>query len=296
VKRKIVQHGPGTLTVSLPASFIRTFSLHKGDDVIIEPVRNGLLLRASTLARGEQACVSIKGLTCLATRVIAAYYKAGYDELRVSYETREELLQLRRTTSTSYVGFEIIEETPTLVVMRAISEATQEDFRAVFRRLFRFLLLTADEGLLAARVGDHGAYEQLVLRDKLMNRLANFCRRMITKRAQTEYHNEGALYHIVEQLEKIGDHYRDLNQQLLRSPSPSGSTLLVYERVNALLRAYEACFFEFTLPALDRLVAACDATIASISYDAADPRVLVLLERISVEVRNLSGPTMIVHL
>src|SRR5689334_3293952 len=111
MRRKVVQHGPSTLTISLPANWVRDFNIRKGDEINIEQTKEGLLLSAGKERYIGQKRINVKGMKAVISRAIAALYKGGYDEIIVEYEGPQELQKIHDTISTSYIGFEIIEET-----------------------------------------------------------------------------------------------------------------------------------------------------------------------------------------
>jgi phosphate uptake regulator len=295
MKRKIVQHGPSTLTISLPSKWVKTFGITKGDEVNVEMTKNGLLITAGKEKHHGQKRINVKGLSAVITRSIAALYKAGYDEIIVEYSTPEELEHIHSTVSTSYIGFEIVEETKTQVTVRKVSEPTNEEFRTIFRRIFHFLLSTAEESYDAATKDDKSAYQRLILRDKHINKLSNFCRRVVNKRGQTEYAQETAIYHIIEQLEKIGDNYKELNKHLSAAKA-SKRSLVLYAKVNAMLRDYEDLFFSFSLAKMNRFIMNYKEFFGEIKKDTDDPVIAYHLQSIVHELFNLSGATMILHL
>jgi phosphate uptake regulator len=299
MKRKIVQHGPSTLTVSLPAKWVKDFALKKGDDISIEQMREGLFITAGKERHYGKKRVSIKGMPLIASKVIAALYKCGHDEIVVEYTGPEELERIHDSVSTSHIGFEIVDESKDEVLIKKVSEPTQEEFKTLFRRIFYFLLSTSEEGLEAARKHDKASFKKLIIRDINVNKLANFCRRVVNKRGQNSYQQDTALYHVLEQLEKIGDSYKDINKALLDDDKLSSETLDFYERINLLLKDYEDIFFEFNLAKVNVFYGKCDKVAREMPSTKCSPtqlRIRHLLQNIARELHNLMGVTMMLHL
>jgi phosphate uptake regulator len=296
MRRKIVQHGPSTLTISLPSEWAKQHSLRKGDDLTVESTREGLLIRTTKPRQHSPKSLSVKGANGVVTRAIAALYKAGYDEITVEYDGVQELEAIYRVLNSSYIGFEIIDEKPRELVIRKVSEPMPDEFPAIFRRIFHFLVATAEDGLKAAAAADRDEFTKLAMRDKNINKLTNYCRRAINKGAQQVYQCDTAIYHVVEQLEKVGDSYRDLHLLLhVQRTKPSKPLLALYERVNALLREYERLFFGFSIERMSEFYDRCCAT-STAGIPAHDAAAALLLLNVANDLRNLSGVTMIIHL
>lgn len=299
MKRKIVQHGPSTLTVSLPSDWVKEYRIKKGDEITLERFKGGLFLSAGKGVHHGQKSIDVSGMAQIIPKAIAALYKHGYDEIIVTYSSPDELEQVHKILSTGYIGFEIVEETKDRIYIRKVSEPAEEEFKTLFRRIFHFLLSLADDGIAAARAGDKEAYRKLVLRDQNINKLADFCRRLVNKRMQSDYGSETAIYHVIEQLEKIGDAYKEINQILMEHGKLSSKGIEAYEATNDLLRRYDDLFFRFTLEkanAFIREYRKYEDRISSLEDQPRSLRIIYLLESIGRELYNLTGATMILYL
>lgn len=300
LKRRVVQHGPSTLTISVPADWAKRYDLKRGDEITLVTTDRGLLLTTDKSPRFEQQRITVTGLIALIPRAIAAMYKRGHDDILVEYERPEELEQIHDILARSCMGFEIVEETEGEVHIRNVSEPSHEEFRALFRRIFFFIASIAEEGIQAAKTHDRAAYHKLVLRDQNVNKLTDFCRRLVHKRKQREYESDAALYHVIEQLEKIADRYGAINTYLQKSRRhPGERTLAMYAQANAFVKAYERMFFEFSLSRADHLTRECRAFLQSIEHETTppgdDPFVIFQLESIATDIYNLIGPTIVLH-
>ncbi len=302
MKRRVVQHGPSTLTISLPARWVQERGVKKGDELTVAPMQNGLLITTSTSRKPEVKRISVKGLLRLVTKAVAALYKYGYDEIVVEYGSPEELERIHTILSTGYIGFEIIEETKSEVRIRQVSEPQNEEFRTLFRRVFHFLLTTADETLEAMKQHNTATYGKLILRDDNINKLTDFCRRVVNKGGQSTYRSDTAIYHVVEQLEKIGDAYKHLNQRLATRRKPCSPAMTnALAGLNRLLRDFETLFFEFSLEKAEAFLKLHDAILgemdnASGSMPKDELPLLFIIQNAVEETADLIGAVMILQL
>jgi len=299
-RRKVVQHGPSTLTVSLPADWAKTHNVNRGDDLSVQKLHNGLFISTETHARGKPTTVDLTNKTKILPKTIGSLYRQGYDEITVLYDGPDELEALHRVVSTGYIGFEIVEETSNRIVIRKVSEPSEAEFPILFRRIFHFLKTTGEEGYIAAKDGDLPMYEKLVIRDANIDKLADFCRRVVAQQGQHEYRNDAALYHIIEQLEKVGDLYRDVNAELLHQQRAlPEKELFLYAQANAIVSEFTDLFFSFSLEKANTLRkhhVALMAYASEIEETTNHHRVVYLLEHIPREMYNLLGVTIMLHL
>lgn len=297
MKRRIVQHGPSTLTISLPAKWAKKHGLEKGDELTVEEVEGGLLLATGKGVHLQPKELDVKGTIHLLPHLITALYKRGYDDLMITYDAPEELERIHSVLSAGCIGFEIVEETRGQVRIKKVSEPSQEEFRTLFRRIFYFLLSVADESLEAMKLKDAEMHRKLLLRDQNINKLSDFCRRVVNKKGQTAYRCDTAIYHITEQLEKIGDDYGAINYYLANGAvEVSAPIAQLFERTNKLLREYEKVFFDFSLERMDAFTRNCKTLLNELEKESPGGFVGSRLEMIAIELHNLKGATLVLHL
>lgn len=298
MKRKIVQHGPSTLTVSLPAKWIKGQGIEKGDEVNIELVDHGLFLSTTQGAKLGKKRIDVSGMNHLVTKAISALYKRGYDEIVVNYASSDELKTIHEAMSSGYIGFEIVDEKNSEVRIKKVSEPSEEEFKTLFRRIFHFLVSISREVVDAMESHDLTMYQRLMLRDQNINKLSDFCRRVINKHVQNDYSADTALYHVVEQLEKVGDEFKYLNEELGKlSDQPSDFLIHKAKEVHEIVAEYEKIFFAFRLVNMDALVGKCRRYLEDVrGVSRAEFSALRRLDAAVEEIYNLSGATMILHL
>ncbi len=302
MKRRVVQHGPSTLTISLPSRWIKEWGIKKGQELTIEPLHNGLFIHAGPRRSYETKQISVKGLSTIVTKAIAALYKYGYDEIIVEYGSPEELEKIHEIIQNGYIGYEIVDETKNTVQIRKVSEPQEEEFKTLFRRIFYFLLSYSTETLAAMKQHNRLSYEKLILRDKNIDKLADFCRRVVNIGGQTTYRSDTALYHLLEQLERLGDDFKNINKFMLKKRHACSPKILAYfEEIDQLLKEFERLFFNFSLPAMNAFVIRykelCEQRQSKTQrLSNEDINIFFLLNGVSLKLYNLSGVTMMLWL
>ncbi|MDD9953773.1 MAG: AbrB/MazE/SpoVT family DNA-binding domain-containing protein [Candidatus Woesearchaeota archaeon] len=300
MRRKIVQHGPNTLTISIPADWVREHGMQKGDEVNVERVNQGLLLTTDKGVHLQKKTINIKGIKHVTAEAFAALYKRGYDEIVIQYSTPEERDEIHAILSRGYMGFEIIQESPNEMYIRNVTEPSKKEFKTLFRRIFYFLLAISEDSVVAIK--EHDGYQRLIQMNDNIKRLTEFCRRMIAKHGQKSYSSDTAIYYILEHLEKIAMTYTEINEHLSRRKKKTSEKYHeLYMDVDKLLRVYQELFFQFTLDKSDAFVKMHNEAQKGLqkhmeNAEKDDLELLHLFEKTSRQICSLNNPTLVLHL
>jgi phosphate uptake regulator len=248
VKRKIVKHGPSSYIVSLPLNWVKKHNLNKGDEINVDEVDNNVLISTSYKEKFEKVDFNIKDIKDITTQIINAMYKRGIDEIRIHYDKQDEFKLIMKAVSDQSVGFEIVETTSNSCTIRSITKLSNE-FDAVLRRLFLVTLSLGEEGLKAIKNKDYNSLENIMFLEKSNNKLSTFCSRYLNKYSAENYDRVGAIYFMIEILEKIADEYKYLfeNQRCfaLQKQELNQNLLDCYTRINQMLRLFYESFYKY---------------------------------------------------
>ena len=109
LKRKVIQLAGKTLVVSLPTKWAKMNGVIKGDE--IEVTEDGSVIKiskeSSTHLSKNSVDLDISGKKEMAKRMVASLYKAGVDEIRITYETPEEIQKVEEVMQETCMGYEI---------------------------------------------------------------------------------------------------------------------------------------------------------------------------------------------
>src|SRR3989344_3919364 len=93
IKRKVVLHGPSTLTISLPTKWIKKHGVKKGDELEVEEFDK--ILKVSTdreYSPVRSIKVDLNNLSEDAIKsILAVLHKSGYDEIEVDFKDANTL-------------------------------------------------------------------------------------------------------------------------------------------------------------------------------------------------------------
>jgi phosphate uptake regulator len=300
MKRKVIKLGKNSLLVSLPSAWVKQHGISKGNEVVLEEKDGKLTVGSASAPSGSKTSIDITNLTPIVKRALGALYKKGYDEFTVHFADHEELELAHEVIREEFVGFEVVQHGKNHLVVREISQPHADQFDTVLRRQFLVIKDFAGEAASALADKDTAWLKRLVLRDKDVNKLADFCRRLINKHQSGQ--NGNALYFIVEQLEKISDRYRDISKHAAEQGiAPSKQLLSAYQKVNAYLDEFYHCFYQFSLPAMSTFVAKHKELNAFLEKTRertgpAEQRALFWLEDVADKLYDMNGPLMALRL
>lgn len=246
MKRSVILMGGKTYVLSLPSQWIKKYSIQKGEELDLEEKENALIVRTEKRPEGAEVEVDFSQLDMMLGRALGALYKAGYTRAKVRYRTQEQLQKLDETLQRTLIGFAITKQEKEYVIIDSLAEIKAGEFDTSLKRLFYSLEIMGEELVRALAARDVQALEKVIEKDGQINRLADFCRRVINS-GQTQFLRRSAvLYYIVEQLERIGDAYKGIAALALKTPLVlSPVTEAFFREIRTLFVQYRTLFYKF---------------------------------------------------
>ncbi len=247
MRRKVIQIANSTQLVSLPRKWALLHNVKKGDEVDIEEKGNKLLISTDGNKEGEKIEFDIKHLEPMTARFIHALYKRGIDEIKINFDKPTELEIVQKALGKETVGYEIVEQSKNFCVVKNVS-GDLEDFEPILRRTFLLLITMADDGLVALKAKSSIDLTNLLPLEESNNRFTTTCRRYLNKKGHPSIPVIGPLYYIIEDLEKIADHYKYLYSYFisndLKKMKISAQAVVYFEKTNKLLKLFYELFYK----------------------------------------------------
>jgi phosphate uptake regulator len=217
VRRKIVKQGAATLTVSLPSSWTKKFDLKSGDEVEVEEKNKNLVL--STIKDFELGKIKINIDDINSSQVwgrLNGIYRKGFGEIEIYFKSKTvkdiknnknvKTVELLQNVVDRLIGIEIVRQGKNTVLLKEISDIKQEEFDNMLKRTFHSLKLMVDDCVDAAKKSDKDTLKNISqYSDLSINKLTNYCFRILSKKGHKEYSHTHYYFLIVHLLEKIGD-------------------------------------------------------------------------------------------
>lgn len=246
IRRKIVLHGPATLTVSLPSTWVKSNNLKKGDELNVD--EDGKLLKVypwEERLRVKKIKMSIPELDNESIgSIISVLHKSGYDEVELAYKNPDVVKVIRERINSMLIGYEIIEQKGNMCIVKNVSGDHPSELDALIRRSFLVALSLAKNSLEEIKKGKSGNLSEVLVLEQTNNKLTNYCHRLLNKKP---YKDEKTIYTylVLWIVESICDDYRDLVKLFISKPELKISENLasLYEEVNDLLQGkYELMY------------------------------------------------------
>lgn len=208
MKRKITKMGPSSLVISLPSRWVKANSLSKGDDIeVTEDGKKLVVSLDSSRKKDRTAKFDANDVDAFLERYIGILYKKGYNEITVIAHTSAQRQRISKYVS-QLVGFEIIDQQKSEIVLRNISKDSPEEFPSILKRIFHTVIAMGEEGIEAVENNNKDQLKSLLTYEELNNKLTDYAKRLIYLFGVDE--NSVALYAIIKDLEAIADEFRDL--------------------------------------------------------------------------------------
>ncbi|MBI4739258.1 phosphate uptake regulator PhoU [Candidatus Woesearchaeota archaeon] len=300
--RKVIQLAGNTLVVSLPAKWVKQYGVHKGDEVDVIQKDQGLLVQTARTGESGKITVDVSGRRYALKRILGALYKVGYDEVHARFSSLVELQQIQEVVREAFIGFEVIDQKKDSVTFKKVSHIEPKEFSAMVRRMFLIVISAGEDTLAALNNKDAQWLSAIVMRDKDVNKIADFCRRVLNTTGSQEYRRPAPGYFIVEQVEKLGDQYRDIAAELAKDPIEiSAETQKLFNETNAYFKSFYNLHNAFDLEKMDEFYEHGVKLRKELSgYFEKVPRqelrLLFSLQNIVTSTLDMNGALMSVHL
>jgi len=286
IRRRVVLHGPSTLTISLPASWVKKFNIKKGDELNLEEFGNELRINSEKELHLEKKRIDIKDFKRLGRNYIISLYTLGYDEISVNYDKSEYIETVRNIISEELIGFEIIKQGTNNCLIKNLTSHNKDEFDNALRRIFLLLLDMSSESLIAIKENNADKLKNVVLMDHNINKFSNYCLRLLVKRGHANFGKTTIYYHLIKSLEEIADRYKDLCDFHLNNKEKVGRDfIIIFGKVNDLLNEFYELFYKYDEEKVEKLFSKIKLTHKKISDSKG--RMEVYLSSICKDVRDL---------
>ncbi|MCF7861013.1 AbrB/MazE/SpoVT family DNA-binding domain-containing protein [Candidatus Woesearchaeota archaeon] len=269
MKRKIVKHGPSSLTISLPIKWVNQTGIRAGDEVDIEYEDNLLRVFAGDHKQKEKhITVDLSAIKEVPMeRFLAIFYKLGYDEIKFMFKSPKIIQEIQKTINEMFIGYEIIEQTNQKCIIKNISGDRSGEFENIMRRLFLVTVSLANNSLDIIQSGKIRDIKEILVLETTNNKLSNYLHRMVIRGAFGSV--KSFLYLIIWALEGVADDYRDICKYIQTQPkySPTKPMLKFYEETNENLDMYYRNYYKFNIKSFEALRQKIKETRDSIKND-----------------------------
>ena len=162
--RKIVQHGPATLTLSLPSGWAKKWGIKKGAELEVEEFGKELRIKADKIpTTNEKKELALGNLNRAGKSYLTSAYRQGFDEISLSYDDPNFYLVIQKLVANDLIGFEVTERGLNNCIIKDLTGYNKNEFENSLNRIW-FLVLEQDEMQIVQMIKNIMSLNGLLLR------------------------------------------------------------------------------------------------------------------------------------
>ena len=300
MRRKLIRIGKSTLLLSAPRDWVIANSLSKGDEVEVAIDNDKLTIWCDSKIKKEKLSMDVTEFRHMLPRLLYSVYRSGADELELHSKDPAFLGSIKSIVWKEALGFELIEQKEGFCRIINVSGKI-EDFSNILRRLFMINLTMADEAVLSIKKNE--GIENLLYMEQENNRLAAMLIRSINKYGSFGFKKIGPLYYTVQELERIGDHYKFIAQHLSKKKgkvSLKPAVIEILRNSGSVFRMVYELFYSFHPDNVEKIKDMRNKVIEEImkqnSKNPSEDEILILNNSMSIAARSFDMVTSILIL
>lgn len=246
MKRKIVQHGCSSLTVTLPVIWTKKFGIKKGDEVDVEAEDSSLIIKTQQEIPANKKIVDTEEGGIFTKNNLSHLYQLGYDEIEVRFDDEKTLQEIKDRVP-ECIGYEIIDQKENKVYIKSIATALETEFDVLLRKSFLITNEMAKAVLEAIKKQEFQKLREIRHQEFLNNKFTDCCIRILNKKGYKNPKRILQIYDIIENLERIADEYKYICDLLFEYKKPMPKELIdFFEQVNNYYYAFYNMFYKFS--------------------------------------------------
>tara|TARA_Y100000310_G_scaffold42446_1_gene39736 strand:- start:1960 stop:2898 length:939 start_codon:yes stop_codon:yes gene_type:complete len=206
MRRKLIKQGNNSYTLTLPINWIRDNKIQENAEIEISEKEGDLSISLPKDSKHRTSSVELD-LGDYNERtirnVLNQTYRKGYDEIILSYNTKEQLKYIRQITRTTLLGFETVKEEGNKCYIQNIAEPSDEKFSVILRKIFHIIQDESSEIVQDIKGNNLKNKDKYQETKDILDNYTNFCRRLIIKKRIPDSKNSYLLMTLVSRLSLI---------------------------------------------------------------------------------------------
>ncbi len=245
MKRKINRVGQNTLTVSLPAKWVKKSGIKAGDEVELFEKNNILQINAGQIKKNEKRRAKTDHFGFFHQNFISSAYHLGYAEIKAKFKCGTEFKRIQERLN-NYTGFEIVEQDENSCLIRDLGSPQQMEFDNILRRTFILLLDMSERCQDAISKKEFERLDEIRLLEAMNNKFTDYCRRVINTRGYNDQNRANIIYTLIADLERLADEYKRICDYFYKERKPITQGLIkTFGDINKYLRNYYELFYKY---------------------------------------------------
>ncbi|MFH1641962.1 MAG: PhoU domain-containing protein [Nanoarchaeota archaeon] len=240
------------MSISLPAKWVNKYGILKGDELNVLDKGRTLIIRPGKGMSSPKVTVDIGSFVEFGRRVITALYRNGVNEIELKYDKPEYARIIQKVISEEIIGFEIIKQDNKSCILKDLSGINEEEFDVALRRCWLLTLSMIEDCINAVKKSDTSSLSSIEFRDTSVNKLTNYCTRILVKKGHKDYMKTPVSYQLIRELERIADNYKDIARYFAEKCIKLDDNMLKkIEKINGFVKDVYSIYYSFDIKKLE---------------------------------------------
>ncbi|MGV8171648.1 MAG: AbrB/MazE/SpoVT family DNA-binding domain-containing protein [Candidatus Woesearchaeota archaeon] len=245
MKRRIIKQGHNTLTLTLPAGWVKKLNLKSGDEIDILEKENTLIINSACNHKDKSCEIDIRGFSVpLLWRYVQSAYRSGCDEIKIYFDSSikeyedayhyyttqfeysklgekippKPAIAMIQDITNRFIGVDIVESGNGYCIIKEMAEVSSKEFENSLRRIFLVILQLFDiviEAIEKDKIRESSLCKEIHTIDLTVDKLVDYCSRILNKISTEFPENKKALmFSSLFILELIGDEFKYIGKHL----------------------------------------------------------------------------------
>ncbi|OVE74714.1 hypothetical protein BVX95_01415 [archaeon D22] len=259
-QRKLIQHGPSSLTFTLPTKWVKKNGLAKGDNVFFETKDNDLVISCNKKEETKKIQINISNLDRISILYyIESKYRAGYDEIEIVFDENKtiqypsmeesEITSAIHYITSRFIGLEVVSQDKNRILLKRITKEDTQGIDSVLRRIF---LMVKDTYETFIELIEQKKFDKLkIIKEKhdYINNLTNYCIRIISLSEEKNY----PLHNILTQIDKLVDIIKYVTQDMISQKKVSKESIECFKIIKDSIDNFYSLYYSFDTKTIDSL-------------------------------------------
>jgi phosphate uptake regulator len=253
MRRKVMKVANSSALISLPYRWIKEYNIKKGEELEVIEQGNSIIISTEKTISMQEVEIDLTNLDRTTIMyVIRSVYRLGYDTVRLVFKRPTTLYQRKgkeisinsiiHSEVNRLVGFEIMQESNGLCVVKDIQEVSGKDFDQVVRRVFLIMIDMMGEFISGAKDYDSNLLQSIENRHDTITKFISHCLRILSKKEKCVNNK----YHIIATLDRITDIYKYSARDILESEKIfSKEAIIILEKVKEGFLFFYDLFYNY---------------------------------------------------
>lgn len=276
MKRRVIKQGHNTLTITLPADWVKKLNIKAGDEIELLEKESSIVINGHERSKEKSTTIDITNFTIpLLWRYFQSAYRAGSDEIKITFDpnTKEyedayhyyttqfdysklgekfypkPALVMIQSIIDRFIGMGVIETGKGYCIIKEMGEPSLKEFDNSLRRIFLVILQMFDrinEVIEKNETGDKNLCKEIHTIDLNIDRFVDYCCRVLNKISTSFTDSKKMLlFSTLFILELVGDEFKYIGKHLAFSKKSVKDVLPLMNIIKSHFEMYYHMFYKF---------------------------------------------------